>query len=202
MGFHDDFFVGEGGEAGGAPVDHAFTAVDVAAFEEFDEGGEDGGGVVWVEGMDEVIPVAGGAEALELFNDDAAVLVAPFLGTLNKFFATEVVACEAAVGTEFFFDAGLGGDAGVIGTWEPESFFAELSGAAGEDILDGVVEDMAHGEDAGDIGGGYHDGVGFFIAEGVGFEGVVIEPGFEPLGFDGFWGVGFGEVGWIGGIGG
>ena len=91
LGLHDDLFVGEGGEAGGAPVAHAASAVDVAVFVEFDEGGEDGVGVVVVEGLGGAFPVTGGTEAAELFEDDAAVFFFPFLSMFQKFFATKVV---------------------------------------------------------------------------------------------------------------
>ena len=60
------------------------------------------------------------------------------------------------------------GDAGVVGTGEPEDFLAEETGATGEDVLDGVVEDVAEGEDAGDVGERNDDGEGGLGRGGIG----------------------------------
>ena len=180
---HDNLFVGEGGEAGGAPVAHAATAVDVAVFVEFDEGGEDGAGVVVIEGLGGAFPVAGGSEAAELFEDDAAVFFFPFLGMFEEFFPTEVVFVQILI-AEVAFDFGLGGDASMIGPRKPEYVFPFLTSPAAEDVLDGVVEHMAHGEDSSDVGWGDDDAVGLPKVFGVSLEAFPVQPLGVPAIFD------------------
>ena len=150
LGCGDDFFVGDGGEAGRAPVDHAFAAVDVAAVVEVDEGLLDGAGVVLVHGEAFAPPVAGAAEFFELLNDDAAAVVRPCPDEVKKVFAWDVVFGEWDAGfvggsvpkvgfggeavadgggecvgfAEGFFDGGLCGEAGVVGAGKPEDFEA------------------------------------------------------------------------------
>jgi len=45
-----------------------------------------------------------------------------------------------------FFDDGLRGNAGMVGAGQPEDFLAIHARLGGEDVLDGIVEDVAHGE--------------------------------------------------------
>ena len=55
----------------------------------------------------------------------------------------------------------------MIGPRKPENFLSKEASAAGEDILDGVVENVAKGEDAGDVGRRNNDGVARFLGIGV-----------------------------------
>lgn len=188
----DDFLVGDGGEGFRAPVDHAAAAVDEAFVEEVDEDVADFARVVFVHGEALAFPVAGAAEGLQLLDDDAAVFVFPVPDLLEEVLAAEFDAGFAFF-AEFAFDDGLGGDAGVVGAGEPEGGFALLAGAADEDVLDGVVEDVAEVEDAGDVGWGDDDGVGFFVRIFVATEASGGGPEVEPFLFDVCWLVGFGE---------
>ena len=49
------------------------------------------------------------------------------------------------------FDHRLGGDAGVVGARQPEHLLAIHARFAGQDVLDRVVQHMAHVEHAGDV---------------------------------------------------
>ena len=57
----------------------------------------------------------------------------------------------------FFFESsfnyGLSGDSGVVCAGEPEDLFALKPGAAGQDVLNGVIEHMAESKDSGHVGG-------------------------------------------------
>ena len=185
---HDDLFIAERGEGGRAPVHHAFATVDEAFFVEIDKHAHDAGVVVVVKGEALAAPVAGGAEFLELLDDDAAVLFLPLPDFGDEGFATKVVAVlDDALLLEGLFDDVLSGDAGVVGAGEPEDFFPEHAGAAGEDVLDGVVQDVAEGEDARHIWRRNDDGVGragLAHTSGVGFKAFVIQPALIPAGFD------------------
>jgi hypothetical protein len=64
------------------PVDQPFAAVDQAVFEEFEERLAHGAGAHFVQREARAVPVAGAAEAFELFEDAVAVLLLPFPDSL------------------------------------------------------------------------------------------------------------------------
>src|SRR5207237_3982497 len=76
-------------------------------------------------------------------------------------------------------------DAGMVGAGQPERLIAQHAGATGEDVLDGVVEHVAKGEDAGDVGRRDDDGIGRFGRPGVSDEAFALEPELIPLRLDG-----------------
>src|SRR5208283_3598625 len=158
---HLDFLVGERGTGGGVPVHHAFAAIDEALFVKLNEHLLDAARIFRVHGEPFARPVARRAELLELLDDDAAVFFLPLPDAFEEFFAAQVVAMPDFAGLfQRFLDDGLGGDAGVVGAGQPEDFLAVHARLAGEDVLDGVVEDVAHGEHAGDVRRRDDDGIG------------------------------------------
>ncbi len=195
---HHDLFVGQRGEGGGTPVDHAFAAVDEALLVEVDEHLLDAARILRVHGEPGAGPVAGSAERAELLEDDAAVLLLPFPDAVDQGIAAEVIAVPDLAGlAEGFLDDVLGGDAGVIGAGEPEDLLAFHAGLAGEDVLDGVVEDVAEGEDAGDVWGRDDDGIGRACWRHAGWvcgETALFHPEVVPLGFDSLRFVGLGDL--------
>ena len=151
---HDDFFVRKCGAGNGAPVNHPAAAVDEAFLVEIDKDLLDAGGIGGIHGEAFPGPVTGGAEFLELLDNDAAVLFFPLPDLLEKFVPTEVIAVlDLALFLERAFHDGLGGDAGMIRAGKPKNFQAHQAGAAGENVLQGVVENVTEGEDARDVGG-------------------------------------------------
>ena len=194
-GLHDHLFVGQARLRDWAPVDHALAAIDVAAFVERDEGLQDRLRVAGVERVDGAIPIAGGAELAQLAEDDAAVLVAPFGSDLDEFLATEVMARLAFLLAEFFFDAGLRGDAGVVGARKPERGFAFLACAADHDVLQRVIEQVSHMEDAGDVGRRDHHREGLAGVVYLAFETARRDPAVIPLLFDALRLIRFGDFG-------
>ena len=46
---------------------------------------------------------------------------------------------------QLLFHFCLGGNPCMIGTWKPESGVSLLAGTAGKNVLNRIVEDMAHG---------------------------------------------------------
>ena len=78
----------------------------------------------------------------------------------EEFFAAEIVAMPDFAGfLERFLHDGLRRDAGVVGAGQPEHFLAVHARPAGEDVLDGVVEDVAQREHAGDVRRRDDDGI-------------------------------------------
>ena len=196
---HDDLLIAERGEGGRAPVHHALATVDEALFVEIDEHAHDAGVVVVVKGEALAAPVAGGAEFLELLDDDAAVLFLPLPDLRHEALAAEIVAVlDDALLFQRLLDDVLRGDAGVVGAGEPEHFLAEHAGATGENVLDGVVQHMAEREDARDVRRRDDDGVSRALlahASGIGFKAFVVEPALIPAGFDVGWRVGLFKFG-------
>ena len=129
-------------------------------------------------------PVAGCAQALELADDIAARFRFLVPDEADEFLAAHIGAAAIGFG-QFAFDHHLGGDARMVGAGLPERVMAAHPVPADQDILQRVVEGMAHMQRAGDIGRRDHDGEGF-VAGGVG-------PGLERLGlFPGGVNAGFG----------
>ena len=77
----------------------------------------------------------------------------------------------------------------MVEAGDPTSLFALHAGSADEDVLFGVVEDVAHVEHARDVGGRHQDDVGLFVGVGGGGEKVVFLPVGVPFVFDG--------IGWV-----
>jgi len=78
----------------------------------------------------------------------------------------------------------------VIGSRKPKDFATEEASASGEDILDGIIENVAKGEDAGDVGWRNDDGVARFLGIWVGpvvvtFVPLAVETVFDLSGFVG-----------------
>ena len=78
----------------------------------------------------------------------------------------------------------------MIGPRKPKNFATEEASTAGEDILDGVIENVAEGKDASDVGRWDDDGVARFLGIGVGpvivaFVPLAVETIFDLSGFVG-----------------
>ncbi len=116
--FVNHFQIGERGLAIGAPIHHVSAAVDEAALVEAHEGLDNGAGEIRIEREAQAGPIDGVADALHLFEDAAAVAVAPLPDAFFKLLAAEVVTREALFG-EAALDHDLGRDSGVIGARQP-----------------------------------------------------------------------------------
>ena len=75
----------------------------------------------------------------------------PLPGPAQELLAAQVVPGKFFLLAQRFFHGRLRGEARVVGAGQPEHFVAGLAGAAGEDVLDRVVEDVPEGQHAGDV---------------------------------------------------
>ncbi len=78
----------------------------------------------------------------------------------------------------------------MIGPRKPKHFATEEASASGEDILDGVIQNVAKGENAGDVGRRDDDGVARLLGIWVGpvvvaFVPLAVETIFDLSGFVG-----------------
>ena len=179
----EDLLVGDGCEGLGVPIDHAQAAVDVAFGVQVEEGVDDAAGIVLVQREVGPLPVAAGAKFAELLQDDAAVFAGPVPGVLEEGVAAEVGLLDALV-AELADHLGFGGNGGVVGSRHPAGILALHPRAADEDILNGVVEHVAHVEHARHVGRGDHYGVGLPVVRDAA-EGLGVFPDLVPAVFDG-----------------
>ena len=149
--------VRDSGGAVGAPVDDALAAVDQAVVVPVAEDLADGLCIVLVHGKALVVEVDGAAHALDLLDDDAAVLVGPVPAGVDKLVASNLQAADA-LALELLVDLGLRGDTGVVGAEHPACGLAAHAGHTDDGVLDGVIGGVTHVELAGHIGRRNGDG--------------------------------------------
>ncbi len=149
--------VRDGGGAVRAPVDDTLAAVDQTVVVPVAEDLAHGLRVVRVHGKALVIEVDGAAHALNLLDDDAAVLVGPIPAGVDKLVATDLQAADA-LALELLVDLGLRGDTGMVGAEHPTRGLAAHTGHTDDGVLDGVVGGMTHVELAGYVGRRNGDG--------------------------------------------
>ena len=149
--------VRDGGGAVGAPVDDALAAVDQAIVVPVAKDLAHGLRVVLVHGEALVVEVDGAAHALDLLDDDSAVLVGPVPAGVDKLVAANFQAADA-LALELLVDLGLRGDTSVVGAEHPARGLAAHAGHTDDGILNGVVGGVAHVELAGHVGRRNGDG--------------------------------------------
>ncbi len=182
-----DLDVGHRRQQLGVPVDEALVLVDQPGAIKLDEGLQHGLRRAGVHGEALPRPVAGGAEALELVDDGAAGFRLPGPDLFQERLAAEVAAARLAGGGEAPLDHHLGGDAGMVRARLPQHILAAHALEAAEDVLQGVVERVAHVERAGDVRRRNDDGerLGAEALGPVGAEGARGLPIGRDAGLDG-----------------
>ena len=154
--------VGDGGFAGGTPVDHTVAAVDETLLVQTDKDLLYRHRATLVHGEALTLPVTAGADGLQLADDTVAVLLFPSPGALQEAVATQHLLGQT-LGTHSLHNLRLGGDGSVVGAGHPQSLIALHTTPADEDILQGVVQSVTHVQLTGDVGRGHHHGIGLFL---------------------------------------
>ena len=170
-----DLSVRDGGVAVRAPVDHAVAAVDQLLVVQADEHFLDGIRAALIHGEAFPLPVAAGAELLQLADDAVAVLGLPIPGALQKAVAADHLLGQT-LGAHGLHDLGLGGDGRMVGAGHPQGSVALHPLGADEDILHGVIQCMAHVQLAGHVRRRHHDGVGFLVGVCFRVEVAAVQP--------------------------
>ena len=129
-------------------------------------------------------PVTGTAKALELLNDDSAMLLLPFPNKPDECLSTDLVP-GLTLFAELPFDDRLRSNSGMVRARQPQDLEPTHSSAARQDILDRIVQDMAHREHAGDIWRRDNNRVGRFGGLQIGRKTALLEPAPIPLLLDG-----------------
>ena len=159
----------------GAPVDDALAAVDQTLLVEAAEDLADGLGAALVQSEALTAPVAGGAHLLQLGNDAVAVLLLPSPSALQELFTAKVLLGQPFL-AHGLHDLGLGGDGGVVGAGEPQGGVARHTLISDQNILEGIVQSVAHVELTRDVGRRNDNGVGLLVRVTVGLEIALVHP--------------------------
>ncbi len=102
-------------------------------------------------------PVTGRTEALQLINDRIAVLRLPLPDLAEEILAAHIRAAQVALRLQLLLDLQLRGDPRMVLPRLPQRVKAAHPVPTGEDILQRVVERMAHMQRAGDVRRRDHD---------------------------------------------
>ncbi len=147
-----DLEVGDRRTRARVPVDHVVVSVDVALLVELGEDLAHGEGVAVIEGEALALVVAGGPQALVLVLDPRRVLLLPLPDPLGEGLAPDIVPVDTLL-AKALLDHRLGGDAGVVGTEDPERVLAGHAVHADQHVLHGAVQRVPHVERAGHVRG-------------------------------------------------
>ena len=180
------FRVGDGSVADRTPVDDPASLVDPALFVHLHKYFGDGLIAALIHREALTVPVAGGAELLELVDDPSAILFAPVPAVFQELFAAEILLADPLL-LEVVDDLDFRSDGGVIGAGLPQSVIALHALPADQDILHCIVECMTHMELSGNVRRRDHDGkrcaaVIHFRVEVFLIFPVFIDPVLNPLG--------------------
>ena len=136
--------IGDGGKQLRVPVNEPLVLVDQVLPVELDEDLQHGLREPLVHGEALARPVARSAEPLELLGDGAAGLGLPGPDLLEEFLAADLAAVRLLPLHHLPLDHHLRRDAGVIGAGLPEHVASAHPLEAAEDVLQRVVERVAH----------------------------------------------------------
>ena len=181
-----DFVVAESSAVLRAPVDDIFPAVDETLIEQPDKNFFYSIRQSFVHRKTFTLPIAGNAELAELPNDSDAVLFAPLPYTFDEFFSSKIVPVLAFFG-ERFFNCILRSDACMVGPGNPARFESGHPFPANEYILQRIIQNMSHRQNAGNIRRRNDDCKRDFVLIDLAVEKVIRFPEGIPFIFDVFW---------------
>src|SRR5690606_19672147 len=167
--------VREGGLAPGAPVDDVVPLVDQALPVKVDEDVAHRPGAALIHGEALPLPVARGAQALQLLEDPPAVVVLPLPDPLHKGLPAQIMPAGPFLGQRLLHPH-LGGDARVVRPRQPEGLLPLHPVPPGEDVLQGLVQGVAHVEHPRHVGRGDDHGEPGLVAVDPGMEEPVLLP--------------------------
>jgi hypothetical protein len=174
------------------PVHQSRIAIDQAVAVERDEDLQDRRRQAFVHREALAAPVDGRAEPAQLARDGAAGLALPRPDPRDEVVASDPLAVAAlrrdraravqrnALGGELTLDHHLRRDAGMVHAGLPERVVALHAPPAHQDVLQCVVERMAHMEAAGDVRRRDHDAIGRTGVPTAAGEGTGPLPGLGP----------------------
>ena len=155
--------VGQSGAAGGAPVHQIVSSIDEPPLVEGDKDLPHRLGKPLVQSKALPAPVHAVAQFSLLAGDDFVVLPLYLPGALKELLPPQIPAGKP-LGLQAALHHVLGGDSGMVGSGNPQHIVPPHAVVANHNVLQGIVEAMAHVEDTGDVRRGNHHGKGLVPA--------------------------------------
>ena len=179
-----DFNIAKRRMAMRAPVRNPPSLIDKPFFIERNEYFADGTRAYIVHGKPFTAPIAGRTEASDLLFNTAAVFFFPRPNAFQKFFTPYIITCFPFFFSKLFFHLDLRCDPRMIRTGDPDHVIAFHPFKTHEDILERIVERMAHMKLTRYIGRGHDDAEGLTRRFGFLMEIPFFFPKIIPLLFD------------------
>ena len=129
-------------------------------------------------------PIQAGTQPAQLAGDGAAAFRLPLPDAIEEGVAAHGAAVRLAFGGQQAFHHHLGGDAGMVGARLPQRIAPLHPPPAGQRILQGEGQGMAHMQAAGDVRRRDHDGEGRRRTGRVAGEGAALLPALIQAGFE------------------
>ena len=170
----------------GTPVNHPVTAVDQTLIVKAQEHLLYRFGTPFIHGKTFSRPVAGGTHLLQLLDDPSAILFLPFPSPLQKGFPADLLFGDSLFAHRLH-NLGLGSDGSMVGARHPKGVIPLHPAPTDQDILQRIVQRMAHMQLPGDVGRWDHNGIRSFIrlyfrVKVVALEPKIINPVFHLFG--------------------
>ena len=181
-----DLEVGDGRAVVGAPVHDPRRSIDPTPVVEGDERGHDRAVVAGVHREAQPAPVHRGAEDAQLVDDRRADLLVPGFDARVETLPPQLL-FRHALPCQLVLDHVLRRDRGVVVTRQEEHLVAGHPLVAGDEVVDGGLEGVAHVQLARDVGRREAHGELRQVARCVGEEELVLLPARVPAGLDGLW---------------
>ena len=125
------------------PIDHAETTIDESLLVEVNEDFEHTFTTLLIHRESSSIPIAGCTQTAQLLEDDASVFVCPSPSMLQELLTSEVALLDALF-CQTIHHLCLRSNGSVVCARHPTSILAVDTSLTNENVLNGVVEHVAH----------------------------------------------------------
>ena len=163
------------------PVGDTGAFVNQALFKQSAENLANSLGATLVHSKALTLPVAGNAQVLQLVDDTVAVLLLPFPNAFQELFAAQVITSLAFLFFDNLFNLNLGCQACMVIAGHPQGVVAHHAVPADQDILQGIIQRMAHMQLTGDVRWGDNNTEGFLALFYFGMKITMLFPEFIPF---------------------
>ena len=144
MFFVINLFIWESCLAARTPINQIFASINKSFFVEANENFRNRSGHSFVHCKPLPLPIAGKSHSFQLFYNAAAAVFFPLPNQLDKFFPAQVVTAFILLLSQHSFNHVLGGNAGVVGSRQPQRFFIPHPLKPDNNILNRIVKSMSH----------------------------------------------------------
>ena len=187
------FRVGEGCLTYRTPVDDPGSFIDIAFLIQADEHFLHCPGTALVHGEPLSVPVTGNTQLLELSLDGSRVLFLPLPGALQEFLPSQFLLVNSLL-FELVCHLHLCGDGSVVCSRDPQGIVSLHPLIADQDILQCVVQGVAHMQLSCDVRGRHDSCKGFSAPVYLSVEVFVLTPLVIQFRFNLFWIIGFLQI--------